>query len=211
MAQQSDLFNSQQPLTLIAEDGRALLYRRWLTLERSNALLAELESTLAWHPTYIQLYGKRQLIPRLNAWYGDSGSSYRYSGAHFNPRPWTIALGQLRDQLEQETASRFNSVLANYYRDGRDSVAWHSDNEPELGPTPTIASLSIGAARDFVLRHKQSRRQVRVTLQSGDLLIMAGQLQRCWQHQLPKTAQVVGPRINLTYRRVSVIGGRYRN
>lgn len=159
-----------------------------------------------WHGSRLtcQWYGKRVPIPRLNAWYGDANSEYRYSGAEFTPQPWTHALAQLRLELEAMAQSRFNSVLANCYRDGRDSVAWHSDDEPELGAEPTIASLSLGATSDFVLRHKQSRRQVRVALYSGDLLLMTGRLQRCWQHQLPKrrlsSQSAHGCRINLTYR-----------
>lgn len=202
MSQQPDLFASKQPQTLISEDGSAILYPGWLTPERATLLFAELDTSLAWEQTHLQMYGKPVPIPRLNAWYGDAGSRYSYSGAHFTPRPWTAALQNLRDELESMVDTRFNSVLANCYRDGRDSVAWHSDNERELGATPTIASLSLGAGRDFVLRHKQSQRQVRVTLQNGDLLIMAGRLQRCWQHQLPKVSGAVGRRINLTFRRV---------
>ena len=202
MSQQPDLFASKEPQTLICEDGQATLYPQWLPAARRADLLAQLPTTLAWEQTHLHMYGKRVAIPRLNAWYGDAGSRYSYSGAFFNPRPWTPTLQQLRDELSDVAGTEFNSVLANWYRTGRDSVAWHSDNEPELGPEPTIASLSLGASRVFVLRHNKTQRQVRVTLQDGDLLIMSGRLQHAWQHQLPKVAGLTETRINLTYRRV---------
>ncbi|WP_084005133.1 alpha-ketoglutarate-dependent dioxygenase AlkB family protein [Gilvimarinus polysaccharolyticus] len=202
MSLQADLFASNHPQVITNEDGCAVLHRSWLKPERSAELFTELSATLAWQQTHLQMYGKSIAIPRLNAWYGDAGSFYSYSGAHFAPHPWVNALQVLREQLQPVAQARFNSVLANLYRDERDSVAWHSDDEHELGPTPTIASLSLGAERDFVLRHKQSLRQLRVTLHAGDLLIMSGRLQRCWQHQLPKANVPLGPRINLTYRRV---------
>ncbi|WP_041523439.1 alpha-ketoglutarate-dependent dioxygenase AlkB family protein [Gilvimarinus agarilyticus] len=202
MSQQPDLFASKEPQTLIDEDGTAVLYPQWLSVARRASLFADLQSSLKWEQTHLQMYGKRVPIPRLNAWYGDPSSRYSYSGAYFTPRPWTPALQGLRDDLSTVVGTAFNSVLANLYRTGRDSVAWHSDNEPELGPEPTIASLSLGADRVFVFRHIKSRRQVRMTLQDGDLLVMAGQLQRYWQHQLPKVAGLGEARINLTYRRV---------
>ena len=199
---QDDLFASDEPEVLIDEDGLAVLYRRWLSEEQSRGAFQTLAQELRWEQTPITLYGRTLLIPRLNAWYGDAGSGYAYSGASFAPRPWTETLAALRGRLERDTGARFNSVLANLYRDGADSVAWHSDDEPELGPEPTIASVSLGASRRFSLRHKTSRRTLAVELADGDLLLMSGTLQRHWEHQLAKTRRDLGPRINLTYRQV---------
>jgi alkylated DNA repair dioxygenase AlkB len=123
----------------------------------------------------------------------------------FHPRPWADALAGLRDRLETHTGVRFTGVLANYYRDGRDSMGWHADDERELGPTPDdirVASISLGAPRRFVLRSRgvDPSRRIELALGHGDLLIMAGTTQRHYQHAVPKTARPVGPRLNLTFR-----------
>lgn len=199
---QQDLFPAHSPVCVVDFDGRVMLHRQWLTHEVAAALFCQLKDRLAGQQTVLSLYGKRMPIPRLNAWYGDRGSGYSYSGAHFSPQPWTPELQDLRSRLESFCEKRFNSVLANLYRDGKDSVAWHSDNEPELGPEPYIASLSLGAPRRFCLRHIATGRTSAIELAAGDLLLMSGQLQACWQHQVPKSRRSVGPRINLTFRHV---------
>lgn len=149
------------------------------------------------------MFGRWVDSPRLSCWIGDAGASYRYSGQSFEPHPWPDALLPLRGRLRQELGIDFNSVLANLYRDGRDAMGWHSDDEPELGPEPVIASVSLGAARRFVLRRRDDhtvRKEFR--LEPGSLLVMRGNSQRDWQHALPRTAKPVGPRINLTFRRI---------
>ncbi len=150
------------------------------------------------------MYGKAVPIPRMNVWYGDAGSAYSYSGLDLSPIPWTPLLLRLKNQLEDFLNTRFNSVLANHYRDGNDGVAWHSDDEPELGATPLIASLSLGATRRFSLRSRidSTEPPSHSELAGGSLLVMAGETQRCWQHQIPKTKKPVAGRINLTYRTV---------
>lgn len=197
---QGDLFSDNKPELLIDTDGMAVLYKAWLAPAECEPVFSQLKAELAWEQTVLNMYGKSIAIPRLNAWYGDRGSAYRYSGAYFAPHPWTQALLELNQRLESFTSVRFNSVLANYYRDGQDGVAWHSDDEPELGLTPTIASLSLGASRRFHLRHKTRALRSSVELADGDLLVMSGRLQANWQHQLPKTKQCQSSRINLTYR-----------
>jgi alkylated DNA repair dioxygenase AlkB len=166
----------------------------------------QLLESIDWQQDTIQLYGRPVLIPRLNAWYGDEGAGYHYSGLQLSPKPWAPALLAIKYQLEQFLNTSFNSVLANYYRDGQDSVAWHSDDESELGPTPLIASISLGASRRFSLRpcHQQepAGKPVHIELQGGSLLVMAGTTQQHWQHQLPKTSRPVAGRINLTFRTV---------
>ncbi len=205
---QSSLFGGEsapdQPEQLIREDGDVRLYRHWWSDEVAAELFARLKEELAWQQSHIRMHGKVVAVPRLNIWYGDPGRRYRYSGVQFDPEPWTPTLKAINSELKAREGLTFNSVLANLYRDGQDSVAWHSDDEPELGRNPVIASLSLGAERRFSLRHKTRRdlSPVRLDLPAGSLLIMAGTTQHHWQHQLGKTARAVGPRINLTFRTV---------
>ena len=152
------------------------------------------------------MYGREVASPRLTAWFGDPRAAYAYSGVEHEPIAWTPTLADLRSRVEHAADVSFNSVLLNLYRDGMDSVAWHSDDEPELGRRPVIASLSLGAARVFQLKHKHRPDvdRVDIDLPHGSLLTMAGDCQRCWKHQIPKRrgADRPGPRINLTFRRV---------
>jgi alkylated DNA repair dioxygenase AlkB len=197
-----DLFSSGTELMAIPiEDGELSLLPQ-LPMPISNAeILARLLDETPWRADTVVVYGKRYLQPRLTAWYGEA--SYTYSGLTLQPLPLTPLLEQLRAAVEQATGRRYNSVLLNYYRDGADSMGMHSDDEPELGPQPAIASLSYGATRTFVLRHKRSKRTVKLDLTDGSLLLMAGALQAHWLHGINKTAKLVGPRLNLTFRFVN--------
>jgi alkylated DNA repair dioxygenase AlkB len=197
-----DLFSSGTELTAIPiEDGELALLPQ-LPMPISNAeIVARLVDETPWRADTVVVYGKRYLQPRLTAWYGEA--SYTYSGLTLQPLPLTPLLEQLRAAVEQATGRRYNSVLLNYYRDGADSMGMHSDDEPELGPQPVIASLSYGATRTFVLRHKRSKRTVKLDLTDGSLLLMAGALQAHWLHGINKTAKLVGPRLNLTFRFVN--------
>lgn len=143
--------------------------------------------------------GREVLQPRLTAWWGDAGASYVYSGIRNEPRSWPEWMLGLRNQIEQWIGVCFNSCLGNLYRDGRDSVALHADDEPELGPEPTIASLSLGASRNFQLRHATAA-PIDLMLDDGDLLVMSGPMQREWKHAVPKMTRVIAPRVNLTFR-----------
>jgi alkylated DNA repair dioxygenase AlkB len=183
------------------EDGELSMLAQ-LPMPIGNAeILARLVDDTPWRADTVVVYGKRYLQPRLTAWYGEA--SYTYSGLTLQPLPLTPLLEQLRTAVEQATGRRYNSVLLNYYRDGADSMGMHSDDEPELGPEPVIASLSYGATRTFILRHKRSKRTVKLDLTDGSLLLMAGTLQAHWQHGINKTAKLVGPRLNLTFRFVT--------
>lgn len=167
----------------------------------SIALMNELIATVSWKQSTLTIKDKILLTPRLTAWFGDAGKSYRLSEKQLNPLPWTPALTDLRHKVESFTHLVFNSVLLNYYRDGNDSVAWHSDNEKELGYHPGIASLSLGQARSFDFRNKKDhQRKYSLKLGNGSLLIMKGDLQQHWQHRIPKSARPMQPRINLTFR-----------
>jgi alkylated DNA repair dioxygenase AlkB len=194
-----DLFSLDaglQPIPI--EDGELALLPQ-LPLPISNAeVFARLLDETGWRHESVVVYGKRHLQPRLTAWHGEAG--YTYSGLHLAPLPMTPLLARLRSAVEAATGHRYNSVLLNYYRDGADSMGMHSDDEPELGPHPAIASLSYGATRTFILRHKRSKRTLKFDLADGNLLLMAGTLQQNWLHGINKTAKPTGPRINLTFR-----------
>jgi alkylated DNA repair dioxygenase AlkB len=149
------------------------------------------------------MFGRRVAVPRLISWHGDPGCRYRYSGQTYEPAPWTPGLARIRALLCARTGLAWNAVLANYYRDGNDSVGWHSDDERELGPERddvAIASLSLGATRRFAMRHRKGKVRRALDLGDGSLLVMRGTTQQHWRHALPKTAARVGPRLNLTFR-----------
>ncbi|XRD81645.1 alpha-ketoglutarate-dependent dioxygenase AlkB [Dyella halodurans] len=181
------------------------LWPSWLAPAAADELFVDLMASIAWEVHRIRIYGREVESPRLSCWIGDADATYVYSRTRFEPHPWTPTLMALRARVEAACATRFNSVLANLYRDGRDSMGWHSDDEPELGRQPVIASLSLGAVRRFRLRAKrgEGKRQVHVIeLGHGSLLRMAGDTQHLYVHDLPKTTAAVGPRINLTFRQV---------
>ncbi len=166
-----------------------------------DALSARLQAELDWEQHEITLFGKTVPTPRLTAWIGDA--AYAYSGVVNQPNEWTPNLAELRDRLIRELGVPFNSCLANLYRDGSDSMGYHSDDEPELGPRPTIASVSLGAPRQFVLRHRTTRDRWSWALGSGDLLVMRNESQSNYAHAVPKTRRLTGARMNLTFRLVS--------
>lgn len=168
----------------------------------SEYLLRSLKAELTWRQETIRLFGKPVLIPRMQAWYGDKEAYYKYSGLPLIPLPWTHTLKSIKFDLENILSVSFNSVLANLYRDGQDSMGWHSDNEKQLADKPIIASLSLGQSRKFLIKHKSSGEKIDLILQSGSLLIMHGNLQQHWQHSIPKTKKIIGNRINLTFRTI---------
>lgn len=176
----------------------------WIPAPDAAALFDVVRDAVAWENHPVRLFGREHPAPRLSCWIGDPGARYRYSGVVREPRPWPAALDALRGRLSASIGVPFDSVLANLYRDGRDAMGWHADDEPELGPAPVIASLSLGATRRFVLRHRTGAPRLAVDLPAGSLLVMQGATQANYRHALPRTAKPVGPRINLTFRRVVV-------
>ena len=189
------------PTNLLPRDGEVYLFEAALPRPDADRLFAALTASIDWRSETATVMGRRVPIPRLTAWHGEAG--YVYSGIRLEPAPWTAPLLELKARAETLAARRFNSVLLNLYRDGRDGVSWHADSEPGLGRDPVIASLSLGATRRFQLRHRRDRAaKLALDLPHGSCLIMAGATQHHWLHQLPKTAQPVGPRINLTFRRM---------
>jgi len=175
----------------------------WLNPAEADALLKSLTTGIPWEQQSIRMYGRETAVPRLTCWFGDSG--YSYSGTTNAPHAWLPELEDLRARLEAQTGARYNSVLANQYRDGHDSVSWHSDDEPELGATPVIASVSLGSTRDFKLRHQTTSEIVTIALGHGDLVVMRDESQEAWRHSIPKRAHA-GPRINLTFRYYEAAG-----
>lgn len=167
-------------------------------------LLDELLGTIAWRHDRVKLFGREIPQPRLTAWHGDPGARYRYSGLALDPLPWTARLAELRELAEHLADARFDSCLLNLYRDGRDAIGWHADDEPELGPHPVVAALSLGAERvlAFRPRDRADPARVRVPLPSGSLLVMRGDTQSRWLHGIARTARPCGPRVSLTFRRV---------
>lgn len=175
----------------------------WLQPGQADALFAELRDSIQWETHRIRLFGSEVDSPRLSSWVGDEGAAYTYSGTRFQPRPWPLALAGIRSRLGEELHCEFNSVLANRYRNGRDYMGWHSDNESALGQRPVIASLSLGGTRRFVLRQRADpSQQLTLELPHGSLLVMRGDTQKNYKHALPRTAKPVGERINLTFRRI---------
>lgn len=169
--------------------------------EESHTYFEKIQSGTRWQEREIMMFGKRVMQPRLVAWQGDPGRSYRYSGVTWDPDPWGAAILEIRERLALLLGIRFNSVLLNLYRDGHDCMGWHRDNEPELGSEPVIASVSFGAVRRFRFRRVGDPRQkVELELGSGSLLVMSGRTQELWQHALPRMLRVTEPRINLTFR-----------
>jgi alkylated DNA repair dioxygenase AlkB len=192
------------PLTPLAlPDAELALDPAWLPIGEADALFAELRAAIPWHVHRLLLFGREVDSPRLSCWIGDPDASYAYSGRRFQPRPWPDALWPLRKRLRSELGVDCNSVLANLYRDGRDRMGWHSDDERALGVRPLIASLSLGASRRFVLKRRDDP-SVKLTLElpHGSLLLMGGDTQAHYKHALPATAKPISARINLTFRRI---------
>lgn len=177
-------------------------FGHFLEYTRGYGLLQKLRSELNWKQHEIQLFGRKILQPRLSCWYGDVNAEYTYSGLHLRPLPWHPELLALRYRLQNVLQCPFNSVLANAYRDGRDSMGWHADDEKELGAEPRIASISLGAERRFMLRSRNGKETKSLQLEHGSLLLMQGTSQRDYRHSIPKTRKAVGLRINLTFRQV---------
>lgn len=172
----------------------------WLAPDAAAGALARIVAEVAWQQDSIRTPAGWIPLPRLTAWQGEPDAVYVYSGIRNIPQPWTPAVAELRDAVEAVCGVRFNSVLLNRYRSGADSMGWHADREPELGPEPVIASVSLGAERRFDLRHNATGVVRAFRLTSGSLLVMRGKTQAQWRHRVPKEAGVSGERVNLTFR-----------
>lgn len=170
--------------------------------QEQSLLMNALQEEIPWKHEHIKLFGKTHPTPRLTAWHGDTHCVYKYSGVVNQPFPWTPSLLTIKTRIESlSNGATFNCVLLNFYRDGSDKMGWHSDDEKELGPNPSIASVSFGATRRFDFKHKtEAHNKFSIQLESGSLLLMQGDMQHHWLHQIPAQKRIQEPRINLTFR-----------
>lgn len=192
-----------ESMELNVPDASIFYYPQFFSKQKSTFYLNRLIDSIQWKQNTIKMYGKESLVPRLEAWYGEPGKNYSYSGIMMQPIPWTSELLEIKKEIEKVSKTVFNSVLINYYRNGNDRVAWHSDDEKELGKNPVIGSISLGAERNFKLRHKDYKinsLRNNIILKHGSFLLMKGPTQHNWMHEIPRTAKPIGPRINLTFR-----------
>jgi alkylated DNA repair dioxygenase AlkB len=199
-----DLFATQETgIRLAMPDANVRFYLTALTPQEADNHFSALMSETLWREEKVFVWGKWHNQPRLVAWYGDEGADYTYSGASLQPLPWTARLSALRKRIETLSGAHFNSVLLNLYRNERDYMGWHSDDEPELGEEPIIASLSLGASRTFQFKRKDKTEALKnLQLTSGSVLLMAGPTQKNWVHGIRKETRPQAPRINLTFRLV---------
>jgi alkylated DNA repair dioxygenase AlkB len=201
----ADLFAAQERVEPIPLQDAEMYYLPHLALAQApDIVLRRLIDEVPWRAENIVVWGRTYPQPRLIAWYGDAGMIYTYSGIQLTPLPWTKTLLDIKKRVEAVAGMDFNSVLLNYYRDHHDSMGVHSDDEPELGKRPILASLSLGEERTFILKHKRDKalKPVRLKLASGSLLLMKGDTQRYWKHGIDKETRACGPRVNLTFRRI---------
>ncbi len=210
MIKQPSLFEQTSGEKINIENGILWWFPNWLSRSKANDYFNQLRNEIAWQQSQLHIAGKAIDVPRLNAWYGEENTQYEYSGIAFNPIPFTKTLRALKHQVLQTSqlidltpSFSINSALANLYRDGKDSVAWHADDEKELGASPQIASLSFGESRRFLLKSKaKGSKTVELVLSPGSLLFMLGDIQHHWLHSIPKTNDHIGERINITFRHV---------
>jgi alkylated DNA repair dioxygenase AlkB len=194
---------TQDSNNLLPFQGEVTFHPNFFSVEEADGLFKLLQEHLAWRQEPIWMFGKQILQPRLTALYGDPKVPYGYSGIAMEALPFTEELECIKLRLQAFTQQEFTHVLCNYYRDGMDSMGWHRDNEPILGINPTIVSLTFGATRSFQLRpYGKKEPKLSLELSHGSLLLMGGESQHFWEHQLPKTKKVSAPRINLTFRKL---------
>jgi len=178
------------------------LYNRIVTKQKIDLWYEACLENLYWETGFIKIFGKNHQIPRLQAWYADQNIEYRYSGKKLNRHDWNAILLEIKLNIEQVTSHKFNSVLANLYRDENDSMGLHADDEKELGMNPVIASLSLGESRDIYFKHKNIKTSLNIPQTSGQLIVMHGNTQKYWKHEIKKTKKPKKPRINLTFRNI---------
>jgi alkylated DNA repair dioxygenase AlkB len=198
---QNSLFNQTE--NLLPYRGEAYLYPNFFSSAECVAYFKDLHNNIDWKQEPVKIFGKQVMQPRLTAWYGDNDKPYSYSGITMRPKPWTPTLQLIKEKIEMVAKGRFTSALLNLYRDGKDSMGWHRDNEKELGINPVIGSVSFGAARIFKLRDYNDKSVIKqMELSDGSFLLMRGETQHYWEHQVAKTSKEVGMRINITFRAI---------
>jgi alkylated DNA repair dioxygenase AlkB len=198
----SSLFQHQEPVNILPYDGETLYYGPIFSDAASANYYNQLLKTIEWKNDEAYIFGKHFVTKRKVAWYGDRDFHYTYSKATKHALPWTKELLELKKITETQSGATYNSCLLNLYHDGEEGMAYHSDDEKTLAREAAIASLSFGAGRRFLFRHKTQKETVGLTLENGSLLVMKGKTQICWLHRLPKSKKVKTPRINLTFRKM---------
>jgi len=203
----SEQINTFEEINL--KDAKLFYCENFWVKEEADSILKVLQEELQWEQGSIKIFGKNILEPRLTAWYGDAGKAYTYSGVKREPLAWHPILKKIKSDIEVSLAStinlplELNSVLCNYYRDRNDSMGYHADNEKELGVNPIIVSVNFGESRRFLLKHRSDKNlKSEILLSHGSVLIMAGEMQHHWLHAIPKSTQILKPRINLTFRNI---------
>lgn len=199
---QIDMFAPQPNYneTIKINNGEYIYIPDFYNKKQADAYFNLLINNVEWRQESMNMYGKLIPFPRLTSWYGDNDKPYSFSGITLQPHPWSKELLEIKKEIEPKADVAFNSVLINRYRDGSDSISWHTDAEKELGRNPVIASVNFGAERKFQLKHMDTNERIDIVLKHGSLLIMKGELQHFWKHQIPKTKVAVKERINLTFR-----------
>ncbi len=200
-----DLFNQDITNNLLHKDGTVDYYPNMLTHNEANRYFELLSQKIVWENDDVIIFGKHIVAKRKVAWYGDSDYLYTYSNTTKQALAWIKELLELKQMVEKLTETKFNSCLLNLYHNGNEGIGWHSDDEESLEPNSTIASLSLGAERKFSFKHKQNKETISLVLEHGSLLIMKDNTQTNWVHSLPKSNKITGPRINLTFRRMSPV------
>jgi len=186
--------------TVKVQNGEYIYIPDFYNKNLSDQFLQSFKEKIHWKQESMNMYGRELMFPRLTAWYGDNNKPYSFSGITLQPHAWSDELLKIKNDIEPLCECIFNSVLLNRYRDGKDSISWHTDAEKELGLNPIIASVNFGVERTFQLRHMNTKERIDIVLKHGSLLIMKGELQHYWQHQIPKSKRVLDERINLTFR-----------
>jgi alkylated DNA repair dioxygenase AlkB len=201
---QLDLFGSvvKLPTLHTVANGEYIYIEDFYKTVKADSLFQGLLEEINWKQEKMNMYGREISFPRLTAWYGDSDKPYSFSGITLQPEPWTEHLSSIKTEVDKIAEVSFNSVLLNRYRNGNDSISWHTDAEKELGRNPVIASVNFGATRKFQLKHMHTNEKIDIQLSHGSLLVMKGELQHYWKHQVPKTKKLVKERINLTFRKI---------
>ncbi len=188
-------------MSLLAKDGEAFLFENVFSKEESDQYFERLQTEIVWRHEPIKIFGQSVMQPRLTAWCGEADKTYRYSGLLMTPQAWSPSLIEIKKRIETFAPVVFTNALLNFYRNERDSMGWHRDNEKELGLNPVIGSVSFGATRRFDFRHYNEKSlKCSVQLTNGSFLLMKGSTQHNWEHSIQKSSRPIGPRLNLTFR-----------
>lgn len=201
---QFDLFSKESDPyePVIITNGSYIYVPQFYKKEDADNYFKDFLKNIVWEQQKMNMYGKEVLFPRLTTWYGDDDKPYSFSGITLRPHPWNETLKTIKEDIEPLAKVSFNSVLLNRYRNGNDSISWHTDAEKELGENPVIGSVNFGQERVFQLKHIDTGERIDINLQHGSLLIMLGELQHYWKHQVPKSKKEMQERINLTFRTI---------